>query len=385
MRSPRHFLVSQVSAAATSVFACCWLVPAQAGDWSLEAKTTQKADVETNRPMAEDIDGFLLGLQTNINADAIYKTDVSRFDLIGDLGYQTYFGFEQADAPTRLTPRIQTKYNQKGKTTSFDLAASFAREDVSFVDVLDPVLIPTKTYRDSLLVSASVSKNFDARTSAGLTSSFQQIFFEDSSSALTPSMSLTKQTTLRTSTSFSWLSLDDEASTDRQTVVARVDVTSQLSPRLKVRAGGGPRATLSQVDDITPPDTGRVNSTSWGWVSDAGFDYAYKRGSLSASISQATEPSATGDLQNRLTLGVAATRKMSDLSEIGATAQLRFAEVNDSDIQTVLSLSSTYSQKLTDEWSLQAGYRFTLLDEPAKDTYSNNVFLSISRAWVVKP
>jgi hypothetical protein len=368
---------------------------ASAGDWSLETKVSERLDYYDNYRLLEESDGFIIGTTSTLGANAIYKGDDYRFDLLGNLSYRHHFGPGSEEDPDRFSPRIQTKFSKKGKSSAFDFSASFAREEVSTIDVLERLNVTTDTYRDTFGANAAWSKALDLRTSVGLSASIQRIIYEDDVSSLTPSTSadigafwskrLTKRTDFKTSASVSFLSLENDEKTDREIVRLRADLSTQLTSTLKFRIGGGPRVVFSQRDDLLSVKGDRLESTDLGWNGDVGLDYAYKLGTISASISSATEPSTAGDLQNRITFGIQATRKLNNVSQAALSVQYRIAELDSSETQNVLSISPTLTYQLTDEWNLQAGYRFTFVDDSDGDAYGNNVFLTLSRAWMPAP
>ena len=381
--------------AALLLLVSLWPESSLAGDWRLEAKATEKVDFNDNYGLKGDPEGVVIGSTTSLNTNAIYKGHDYRFDLVGDLSYRDYFGPGADDISSILNPRIETKFSKTGKTAAFDFAASFARTEASSVDDLEPIIIPIKTYRDALNVSSSYRHSFGPRSTAGVTASFQKVMFEDSGANLTPSMSsslglfwserLTKRTTLTANTSASWLVLDDLANTNRETLLGRLSVSSQLSPRLRFQAGAGVQVIFSQLDAIIPPIDEPVDTAKLGWSGDFRLDYTYKLGTISAFATHATEPATLGDLQRRYTFGLFASRKINEISGLNLSLQYRIAEIGPDENQHVLTLSPTYALQLTDDWSMQTGYKFTYVSDDAGDAKSNNLFLSVSKALTISP
>jgi hypothetical protein len=383
-----------VAAAALPLFGM--LSPeSNAGDWSLRAKTTERVDLNDNYGLKSDFEGYVFGSRTSLNADAAYQGHDYRFDLIGDLSYQRNFGAAADSTRDVLSPRIATKFNKKGKISSFDFSASLARSEADSIDELEGIVLKKKTYRDAINISSAYSYNLGPRTSIGTQFSIQNILFEDNADNLVPSIyvgvgvfathRLTKRTNIKASTNLSLLDLDNPTNTQRRTVTPRIDVDSQLSPRLKVAVGGGPRLTLTTQDSIFAPSGEPDTSTELGWAGDFRMDYIYKLGAISAFASQAAEPSTFGDLQSRYTMGVSASRKINDVSELGFSMQYRLAEVGPDSTKTVVVISPTYSRRLVDDWSLQTGYRFTFVKDIEGSKQANNVFIAISKSLTVIP
>jgi hypothetical protein len=366
-----------------------------AGDWQLDGKVSEKVELVDNYNLKADLEGFVFGSLTNLNLDAIYKGHDFRFDLIGDLSYRHFLGPGSDDISNAVATKIETKFNKTGKTSSFDFTAGLSRTEASSFDDLERVLVPVETYRNALNVSASFKQSFGPRSTAGLTASLQKVMFEDSGVSLSPSVysslglfwneRLTKRTTLSANTVASWLAIDDASNTSRETLLGRLSLTSQVSPRLKVTLVAGAQMTFSHFDDVIFPFDNPIDTARPGWVGEARLDYTYKHGSISAFASRATEVAALGDLQGRSTFGLLASRKINELSEFTFSVQYRIAETGIEGNQHVLSISPVYSRKLTDEWGMQTGYKFTYVNDAAFDAKSNTIFVSISKAFVLSP
>lgn len=395
MKSWRQFATYSAGGATTLALLSVFMSNSSAGDWSVKAKTTEKVFIYDNYLLLQEANDVVVGSLATVGADATYLGHDYRFDILGDVSFKDVFGSGSGDLPHTISPRLQTRFKKKGKTTSLDLNASFAREEVSMVDELDPALGDLSTYRDTTSASAAYSTALDLRNTLGASAGLQKVWFEDRNSQLTPSLMaevgaywshrLTKRTDISTSVSASWLSLDNIESTDRKMVRLRTDLVTQLTPALKLKIGAGARLVSSQERD--PSFLGGSDSSieNFGWIGDVGLDYQFKTGSVSAFASKSTSIAAGGDLQDRWTLGLLGTKRINELSELGLSLQYRLADTDLSGSSHVLALSPTYTYKLTDEWKLQAGYRFVYVrDESGKD-HSNSVFVALSREWTPLP
>jgi hypothetical protein len=372
--------------------------PALAGDWSLESTISQKTDIDDNYRLQRDSDGFAIGSRTNLNLDLIRKSNIDRFDLIGDFSYLNYFGPGEQDGDGSFVPRLQAKYNRKTKVTNLDFNALYSRDVVSQFDVLDPgVPGQQDAIRTTLAASGSISHALNVRNTVGLSSSFQDISFDDPAASGTPSSSidtyvywthrLTKRTDFTATAGVGFLMLDDDLDTERMTSRIRGDVTSQISKKWKLKAGGGVRTVRSSTEVPFIPDSGRDISIDTGWIGDLSLEYAYKRGTLAFFASRSLDPGTLGDLQQRTSFGFNAVRKIDDVSELSLSALYRITDGASADGESLSGfvISPSYRRRLTDEWTLQTGYRFVWSELSEGDAISNSVYLTFSRSWVLMP
>jgi hypothetical protein len=368
---------------------------ALAGDWSLETKLSEKGDFNDNYRGRANSDGSVFGSISNLYFDLINRSYVHRFDLKGDLGYRTYVGRGSDEVPDRFLPKLETSFTQKSKTSEFDFAAYYAREDTTAVDVLDPDGLVKDITRNSMGTNFSLSRAYDVRNSLGVTASVQDVFYNDNDGSATPSFNtdmsvfwthrLTKRTNFTTSAGVGWLLLDNPEDTERITYRLRGDLTSQISKNLRLKAGGGLRVIDSAEDIFLPLPGHRRNSTDVGWLADISLDYTMKTGSFSIFASRSVDPGTLGDLQERTTFGGAVIHRINDVSEVDLSAQYRITSASGFSDEHVFTVSPVYKRNLTDEWSFQTGYRFTLADANEGKWHSNNVYLTFSRAMLLVP
>jgi hypothetical protein len=389
-------LISLLSFATTSLAAVALSSSmAIAGDWSLDSKFSESANFNDNYLLSSNSKGAVFGSITDLYFDLSQRSYDHRFDFIGDVKYQNYWGPGENDVIDGFTPRLQLKFNQKGKTTNLDLSASYARENTSGVDVLDPANLSRDLIRNNLSIDAALTETLNAIDSIGFSTSLNDVIYDNAGSSATPSVTtdlsafwnhrLTKQIDLKSSVGLNLVSLEDQFNTTRLTYRLREDVTAQISKTLKFKAGAGLRMLNQGVDGVFPFFAQDITSTSVGWFGDANLDYTYKRGMLSASASFALEPGVLGDLQNRTTFGVAGDYNINQVSKLGLGAQYRITSLPSSSNQNVFTISPTYTYRFTDKWSLQTSYRWTYQDGGNGVIQSNSVFLSISNSMVLDP
>jgi hypothetical protein len=367
----------------------------QAGDWSLEAKTTSKIDLNDNYYLLPVTDGFVFGSYSNVNVDLIHKSAIDRFDLIGDLGYQSYLGNVRANSQNRFLPRIAAKYHLSGKTDSIDLGAGYSFSDLNTIDPLDPIGLTRNLTRHTISANAAYSKTLSPRLSVGTSASLSDVIFSDVGVGANPYIAtnlssflkyrLTKTTDFTTTLGGQWQSVDDVQNTLNTSYFLRGDISSQLERNLNVSIGGGPRFGVNYLDDVLMPLNPRISTSTLGWLADAKLNYKYKEGSITAGVSHSVDPDVLGNLQVRDSFSLAASQVINDDSEFDVSAQYRVSTNTVGLGQRTFVFAPVYKHRLAREWSMAAGYTFTWTDGGAGSGRSDDLFLSLSRSFVVNP
>jgi hypothetical protein len=390
MRFLQRYLKQALCVCALAAMLAGSMLPARAGDWSIEAKTTHQLSADVDDNTGAD-DGYVLGLLNSVYADAIYQTDVSRFDLIGKLSYRDSWDLEDGAFSDRLTPGLETKYNHKTKQTILDVGASWSRDEVRYSDLLDSLTYNSDAYRDVFNANGSLTYLIDQRNSAGVRASFSQTLYDENVDDLVErrdvsvgtfwTRRMTKRSDLSTTASFAFADLDDKEDTRRRTLSLQTSLTTRLSSQLKWRIGGGSNVIFSEQNVLIGDD----EWSTYGWNADVGFDYEYKRGAVSAAAKYGTDTTLDGEFVDRFTLSGTATRSLTERSGLEAAITARFQEPDEDDGQTAINVSAAFSHRMTDEWKLRTGFSHTWINEDAGDRHANSIFMSLSRDWVVKP
>ncbi len=367
----------------------------RAGDWSLEARTTSKGDLNDNYYLRPLTDGFVFGSLSNINVDLIHKSAIDRFDLIGDLGYQSYFGAVKPNTQNKLLPKLAARYHLSWKTDSIDLGAGYSFSEVNSIDPLDPIGLNRNLTRHALSANAAYGKTLSPRLSVGSSASLDDVSFSGTGVGANPYTStnlsafgkyrLTKTTDVKATLGGQWQSVDDLQNSLNTSYFLRADVSSQLEKNLSASIGAGPRVGVRYADDIITPLHPRISTTSMGWIADASLSYAFKTGSISASASRSVDPDVLGNLQSRTTFGLAASHAINEDSQFDVSAQYRISSSIAGIDQKTFVFAPVYKYRLAREWSMAAGYTFTWTDGAAGTAHSDDVFLSVSRSFVLNP
>jgi hypothetical protein len=367
----------------------------QAGDWSIEAKSTSKIDLNDNYYLLPATDGFVFGSYSNVGVDIIHKSAIDRFDLIGDLGYQTYLGTVHTNTQNRLFPRISAKYHLDGKTDSIDLGAGYSFSDLNALDSIDTIGISRDLTRHAFSANAAYSKTLTPRLSLGSSVSIQDIVFSGPGVGVNPYTTtnlssffkyrLTKTTDFTTTFGGQWQSVDDAQNTLNSAYFFRSDLSSQLEKNLSVSIGGGPRFGVNYFDNLLIPLNPRISTSTLGWLADAKLNYKYKLGSITAAVSHSVDPDVLGNLQSRDTFSLAASHAINEDSAFDVSAQYRFSTDSMAVGQHSFVFAPVYRHRLAREWSMAAGYTFTWTDSVAGSARSDDLFLSLSKNFVVMP
>jgi hypothetical protein len=152
-----------------------------------------------------------------------------------------------------------------------------------------------------------------------------------------------------------------------------------------VSIGGGPRFGANYFDNVLVPLNPRISTNSLGWLADAKLNYKYKEGSITAAVSHSVDPDVLGNLQTRDTYSLSASQAINEESAFDVSAQYRVSRSDIAVDQKTFVFAPVYRYRLAREWSMAAGYTFTWTDGGAGTGHSDDVFLSVSRAFVVNP
>ena len=387
-RLPRLSLPLAASFTALAGLAPVAVAPVVAGDWSIESRLSERIDFYDNYRIRTESSGEVYGSETGVFADFIYKTPDSRFDFISDLVARKFAGPGKEDALDGFFPSFVTSYNKDGKRTFLDLGAFYNFQSLPAVDTLDTETAESNSTRHNFGGNIDLTRKINALNSITFANSAQTSVFDGSgtdnfsfNSALSWNRGLSKRTDSTLTSGFGLLELSDDESTDRYTYRLRADVTSRRSKRLTVRAGGGATLVNSYKTDRLGSSSSRTSSMDLGGLADLGLDYRLKTTTVSLNASYGLQPGTFGDLQTRASVALLVNKAINSRSSIAFAATAQIIDQGTSS----LSVAPTYTVALTDEWSFNAGYRFTLKDSDDGTAMANNAFLSLSRDFVLLP
>lgn len=369
-----------------------------AADWSVTTNLSQRFDADDNRSVVPDPPGYVVTstskLATTITADApthhftfSHSFDYLKYAGPGATGLEDKFDFD--DFSMSLT--------KNRKLTTYGLSASFTREPTSVTQFEDTGI--TTTNADQLTVSASgsVSHQINHNNSVSLSLSATNTDFTENVDGLTPffsanssltwSHSFNNLTSGNISGRLSYARYEDDENSRNLIFSSTIGLSRQLTKNLSTSVNVGARVSRSEQDaTMLMPSSSQVLAGFNGNLS-----VSYKPNSdtsLSLSLAQSLDPSASGELQNRTSLSLSLNRAINSQSSfsLGVRAAVQESASNSGGaLRKTLSVSPTYTRKLTSKWNSSLGYLFRYSDTGTSTAHSNKVFVSISRAITIIP
>lgn len=371
--------------------------PAYAGDWSLKAKVGEKAEFTDNYRNLADSDGFVATSRTEIYGDLSYLAHDRSFDLIADIVALRHFGEGADSLSDKILPSFQADYHQDTKRNAFDFGASYSVEFIPALEQLDIGTDPNISNDDTrhtLGFSSSMMRRLTPRSSISWNNSLFRTEYTGSGfdnlkadTSLTWTNRLTKRTDGSLTLGFTWLTLDDEESTQRRIYRSRAGVSSQLTHNLKFGVGAGVNFVETRKTDIFQIGQPEQSDSKTGFLADARIDYQLKALAIALSADYGFAQGTLGDLQNRANLNIVVSKPINERSSVSLSGNVQSSKNLGSDDDRVFgfSVSPNYTLLLTDEWTFQAGYRFVFKDTQDGHAKSNNVFFSMTRDFIAVP
>lgn len=401
-------------------------VHAETGGVVLDFGLTQRLEATENLPLEASSDGTTWEASTGLTAGLTLDTGISK------LTFGTSATLRVIDAPgapteTEFTDSgLSMGYTRLGAGSSFTVSGSWREDDLRFLrplsDFTDPdtgeIILPddldelvgTGT-RANTSLKAALKWNEDAPLSYGLTASFSDLDYTDTSSTtlydssrvgLTGSVTATLSpvTRLKLKAGQSRFESDEPGNERRTTTSYDADLTHD-------RPNGALRFGLS-VDDTedgvrTALTFGRTLELKQG---ELGVELGVTEGvtgdtTMTGSLSwQQDLPQGTFSLAAKRSVGPGSDdgeRVISSLSlalsqDLGPRTGLSLGldyvdseETATGDTSTNADLSASLSRALTPDWSLDLGYVRRLRDSGATDATSDSVFLQLGRDFSLRP
>ena len=358
----------------------------------MESVLIMKGDFNDNYGLNPSSNGYVLGEITDLTSDFIYETHDSRFDLIGNIVARGYAGPGQADAPDVVLPRIQTKYHKGGKRTAIDIGASYALQRLNANDALDVTGNGGTSNQHLFNANMSVAQKLGPRDTLTWANTAARSIFDGAGtdnfsvdSALSWNRRLTKRTDGTLLVGVNWLTLEDDSNTEKIVYRTKASLSSQLSKRLMFRAGAG----VNLTDSRQTVSGSRMSDLKTGLLADLGLDYQLKTTKISLAADYGLQQGTFGDLQTRANASLNIAQEINERSSaaLSITGQMVQSAGSSSTSDAIFGLyiSPTYTVSLTDEWDMTAGYKFSLKDNVGGTAVSNDVFVSLTRDFVVMP
>ncbi len=394
------------------------IAPVVAGDWSDNIVLGHTSAFNDNPSLAVHSNGYVFTESEQFTNDLIYTMPDGKFDILGSLTRNDYFGPGAGTARDVFLPSIQAHLNKFGPRTTFDLTARYAFEQVPFLDnsiydnctpipgtvlldcdgvITDPVPNFSNGTKHSLSSQAVLTYALDERDSLTWTNSLgRKLYTKNAGSTATTYSSqlgfdrkLTKRNDGNFSLGFDWLDVNNPARLDRYVLSAKGKVTSHLTNRVTMHTGAGLSWINLALDDVALPGTPRSTRASWTANANLGFDYLLNETtSLSINEYVTAVQQTNNKFLNRYTTSMDMSHQISERSSLDVTSGVTFAEaIGAKGKETIFSfnVSPSYSLKLTPHWTLGAAYKFALRKSSAGTATSNNVNVSLTKDFVANP
>ncbi len=417
-----------VSALALTLVAAAAPTRAQdgSGGASLRFGISQSLIAEDNAELDVTSEGTTVAATTGLSFGYLSQTRTSRLAIDAGLGFRVL-----SDPDTdgtefdRTTPRVSLSYGQETRASALSLGASLSVDDVQFIDPLTDLenlvdldgdglldfdeLTGTGTRR-AMNLNASLELLRDARAGLTLSASRRDLTYSDTTN---PDLVDSTRTSLgatgrfdlneaaRASLGLRYSVYDEDGIQSRETLALNGDISFE-------RPDGGYGFGISAADTT---DGGRYGvsvsrnlvlpngslNASLGVTRAASSDY-FVTGSLgytaevlpattiNARISRAVSSSTSDSETVRTFVSLSAARPLTPTAN--ASLGLNFARSEDTDTGLATGLgtfNAGLALALTEDWSLNTGYRHEFRDEDGVGSATNNVVtLSISRSFVTR-
>jgi hypothetical protein len=367
---------------------------AWAGDWSIQAVISQELNAAENRALREDSAGVSFGLISNTALDFRYAMPDGSFNISTDLTNYLFFGEADEDGDNDYLPHLGIQLIKSGRRDTVEFTADYQLANVGLTDIngtpeflLDDV--PVDTIRDTLSAGLVWTHKIDNRDTLVFSNLISSVSYNDPvgtdndsiNSTLEWERKLSQRTTLSLTGGVNLLMLKDGPGTDRYIYSVDGEIATRLTKRLTLTAGAGIDLNNTEVPDRPDPDLSLTSDFSFG------LEYALKTLKIGFDADYGLAQGPLGDFREELTAAVTVDKTINDRSSLSVKASIAMFEDDlgggiGSDY--TLFFSPTYSLALTDEWTMKAGYRYTLKNA-GFSADSNLVFVSMTRDFTVLP
>ena len=364
-------------------------LPGKAGNWSLRGALSQRFEAEVVQTDSDD-DGLGFGSITDLDAVFGYETPTTRWTFSPGVRGSFGFGENGGAVADSLLPRLDAGIVHNRPLDSFSFTASVLPTQAS-----DTLFDETgEVSRDVIEISSNIglgwTHRFDPTHRMILGASFNDIRFTEDTEDLAESQragfsarverDATARTTLGLTSEFSYTQFDNETDTKNRRLRLLGTADHSLNSRWSLSGSGG--VAFSTSDESGPTGNDEQSTNFQGSLA---ATYDSPDTDFTFGIEQAVIDSATGDTRNTtsafadLSHGINARSRIS----VGAGISLQdilFAQENNDESRTTLSIAPSYSVSLTRDWTVQLGYRLrTALDDG--DDMTNLVFIQFSRGF----
>jgi hypothetical protein len=383
-----------------AILALCAAVPAHGVDWSVSGFFSEQLAVDTRDTSEDDDDRDDVALRSLTDLGASIRARTKRADWLFAPGVRGVLSTDDSDEQSVL-PRFNGSVRYAAPRHAVTGSVSVVPDFVSETQFDDTGLSEDNVLQFTLLANAGFSYSVNSRNTVELGADARARTFTEDTTSLEETQSfgltagwstaLTPRTTVSLTPGVQLFFSDAATSADGTTFSLVGGVEHRINPRLSVDVSLGPSYTVSTRDvPVAGGGFREEENADFGVTGGAGLSYATPRGSVSLSLSQAVDQNCDGDLENRTTLSIGLGRRLTPVSRVSLfssftvqTALSGSSDGDDVDRQT-FSITPTYSIDLTEDWSLDASYRFRASNDDDFGV-SNTVFVTISRGLSFLP
>ena len=389
---------------ATAVLLC--VGPALAFDLRVVGEVVERVEFDDNLRVEQDPDGDVYGSTTELNLDITAQTPRSTFNIVGGANFVEFGGPGASSDLDSIEPNVRGDLLIRGPRSTLGLNGSFRREnsvftefdDVSFGGFDETIVTDGITDRLSYSVGGDVTIDINQTDTVTAAVTYSVVDFAEAVDGLSPTNNLffegswlrdlTERTNIDITGSLRFFEADNATQSESEVIELSSRLTSKLTPRLEVYGEGG--ISIIETDSLVAGV--RRSETTVGPTFDIGLTYLlWLTTTFSASVTQTVSPSDSGDLNQRTGVTASLMHRINTVSSVslggfwaiqeGTTSGVTSASTD----RTSASFSADYSVRLARYWRFVLGYDLRISDERRGTALSNNVFVLLSREFVLLP
>jgi opacity protein-like surface antigen len=389
--------------------------PATAGDWTNESLWSEKLDFLNNVYLTPSGSKNVFSASTYLKTDFVYTSYDSRVDLAADVLAPHYFDYGPISDFKYSTAHLSASLEKNSQSTNLKFLASYARLAERYTssaqyDNCDPVAGTTLVDCDGEIIDTSktadgtlkhvlkgnlaVRRLLNERNSVTWNGGIALTDFENGTGPDSVAFNtqaafirrLTKRTTGKLQASANWQEIDNAADTSRQNYVLSARIDSDRNERVTLHAETGIGLINTNQIDLADPGLSRDTKDIARLYFLAGADYKFNATTALKLNSQYTaqELGAKG-WRHRLDTNLSITKQLNEKATLTVTSSLLLARSSGSGVATNeivnFNISPSLDYRLTQNWTVDAGYKFTIKDSLVGTATSNELYMSLARKF----
>ncbi len=371
--------------------------PSKAANVTIKAKVTERLEFDDNISRALNSPGEVYGSSTGLATDFNWRTP--RLEISGGAGaeFKKFTGPGKTDNLDSFNQNANLGLTKKSARSEFSIEGSFRSQNSSFSELDDTDITNQDTDRLTYSLISDLSYEINSRNTVNFSGEVTLVDFSKSSTSLTPFVNisaeagwlhrLTNLTDLLTNIGWSRFSADNAQKTRSDTFSFSSGIAAKLTPRLSIGATVGVDIVNTDQNQIGGGTTSSSQS-NLGVQADIGVDYAIQNTQVSFSLSQGTQPSASGEVNQRTTAEFSIGHDINRRSNVGLTASVSRQESVSNSISStrdLFSIEPKYSYQLAREWSASVAYLFVKRKTDTGSAQSNKLYFVVTRDLTIDP